>query len=86
VKPLEKPSPDALARIRTLTERQLSPEEARAALAMPLSQAEEEESRSLIRWFRRRYPTPADRLAYARRAYRRWAAVQPAAPGSKTPA
>ncbi len=27
----------------------------------------------LVRWFRRRYPTAADRLAYVRRAYKRWA-------------
>jgi hypothetical protein len=54
----------------------LGPEEARAALAVPLGEAEEEETRSLIRWFRRRYPTPADRLAYARRAYRRWTAAR----------
>ncbi len=40
-----------------------------------------DESRSLIRWFRRRYPTPAERLAYARRAYSRWQAGQPK-PGS----
>ena len=44
-----------------------------------LGEAEEEESRSLIRWFRRRYPTPAERLAYARRAYRRWTASRPTA-------
>jgi hypothetical protein len=69
--------PRALARVRALSERQLSPEEVRAALAVPLGQDEEDESRSLIRWFRRRYPTPADRLAYARRAYRRWVAVRP---------
>jgi hypothetical protein len=69
--------PRALARGRALSERQLSPEELRAALAVPLGQDEEDESRSLIRWFRRRYPTPADRLAYARRAYRRWVAAQP---------
>ena len=56
---------------------ELSAEEFRAALAAPLGEAEEEESRSLIRWFRRRYPTPADRLAYARRAYRRWTAARP---------
>jgi hypothetical protein len=66
-----------LALVRALSERQLSPEEFRAALAIPLGEGEEEESRSLIRWFRRRYPTPADRLAYARRAYRRWAAARP---------
>lgn len=77
MKPLDEPSPAALARIRALSERRLSAEEARAALAVPLGEAEEEESRSLIRWFRRRYPTPAARLAYARRAYRRWAAAQP---------
>lgn len=77
MKPLDLPGPEALARIRALAERQLSPEEVRAALAVPLGQAEEEESRSLIRWFRRRYPTPAARLAYARRAYRRWVAARP---------
>jgi hypothetical protein len=72
VKPLVPPSPDVLARLRAISERQLSPEEFSAALAQPLGEAEEEESRSLIRWFRRRYPTPAARLAYVRRAYRRW--------------
>jgi len=77
VKRAEPPDPAALARIRALAERQLSPEEVRAALAVPLGEAEEQESRSLIRWFRRRYPTPAARLAYARRAYRRWAAALP---------
>jgi len=73
------PSPEALARIRALLERRMSPEEFRAALAVPLGEDEEEESRSLIRWFRRRYPTPAERLAYASRAYRRWLAAAPAA-------
>jgi hypothetical protein len=73
------PAPDlaALARVRALAERQLSPEEVRAALAVPLGGLEEEKSRALIRWFRRRYPTPAERLAYARRAYRRWQAGMP---------
>jgi hypothetical protein len=69
--------PVVVARIRVLSERRLSPSEVRAALAVPLGEAEEEESRSLIRWFRRRYPSPAERLAYARRAYRRWLAAQP---------
>jgi hypothetical protein len=36
---------------------------------------EREEILSLVAWFRRRYPTPADRLAYVRRAYRRWQAT-----------
>jgi hypothetical protein len=26
----------------------------------------------LVEWFRRRYPTPLARLAYARKAYARW--------------
>jgi hypothetical protein len=69
--------PEALTRVGALADRQLSPEEVRAALAVPLGEAEEEESRSLIRWFRKRYPTPAERLAYARRAYRRWTAARP---------
>jgi hypothetical protein len=70
------PTREALARVRAIAERTLSPEEFRAALAVPLTDAELEETRSLIRWFRRRYPAPADRLAYARRAYRRWTAAQ----------
>jgi hypothetical protein len=72
----------AVARVQALSERRLSAEEARAALAVPLGEAEEEETRSLIRWFRRRYPTPAARLAYVRRAYRRWASARPMARGS----
>ena len=77
MKPLAALSPEAIARIRAIAERTLSAEEFRAALAVPLGEAEEEEARSLIRWFRRRYPTPAERLAYARRAYRRWTAARP---------
>ncbi len=72
-----RPDPAALARVRALAERQLSPDEVRAALALPLGEREQEESRALIRWFRRRYPTPAERLAYVRRAYRRWQAAMP---------
>ena len=71
-----KPSTEVLARIRALTERQLSAEEVEAALRIPIDEAEREQIRSLIAWFRRRYPTPADRLAYVRRAYRRWQSSQ----------
>lgn len=77
MKPFPSPRPEALARVRALSQRVLDAEEFRRLLAVPLGEAEEEEARSLIRWFRRRYPTPADRLAYARRAYRRWARSQP---------
>jgi hypothetical protein len=72
VKPLTPPSPEALARVRELADRVLDAEEFLRLLAVPIGEAEEEEARSLIRWFRRRYPTPAERLAYCRRAYRRW--------------
>lgn len=84
MKPATPPSREVLARIRALSERVLSPAEVRAALAVPLGEAEEAEARSLIRWFRRRYPTPAERLAYVRRAYRRWQASQPPNGSSET--
>jgi hypothetical protein len=77
VKAFAAPAPETIAFVRALYERVLGAEEFRAALAVPLGEAEVEEARSLIRWFRRRYPTPADRLAYARRAYRRWRAAGP---------
>lgn len=54
-------------------DRQVSPEEAAAYLATPISDAERDEVLSLVRWFTRRYPTGAERLVYVRRAYRRWA-------------
>jgi hypothetical protein len=33
---------------------------------------ERENIDSLLAWFRRRYPTPKERLAYARRRYEAW--------------
>jgi hypothetical protein len=77
MKPFAAPDRETLARVRALAERRLSPDEVRAALAVPLGETEEEDNLSLIRWFRRRYPTPAERLAYVRRAYRRWLNAQP---------
>jgi len=70
-----RPSPEVIAKVRALSERQLSAEEVEAALRTPVSDWEREEILSLVAWFRRRYPTPADRLAYVRRAYRRWQAT-----------
>jgi hypothetical protein len=83
VKPATPPTATALAHIRELSERVLSADEVRAALAVPLGEAEEEDARSLIRWFRRRYPTPGERLSYVRRAYQRWRAAQPTGPASE---
>ena len=53
-------------------DRALGPAEAREYLDAPISPAEWDEVLALVHWFRRRYPTPAERLAYVRRAYARW--------------
>ena len=66
-------SDTARAEINALTERRLSAEEVRAYLSTPVADEEREEILELARWFRRRYPTGAERLAYVRRAYARWA-------------
>ena len=76
MKRVQAPSPETRERLAALAERQLTPDQVRAAMAVPLSDSERDESLSLIRWFRRRYPTPVERLAYARRAYRRWSTAQ----------
>ena len=44
----------------------------RRAIEQPIDASERDEVLSLVRWFTRRYPTPADRLAYVRQAYARW--------------
>jgi hypothetical protein len=64
--------PDELARVRALSERRLTPGEWTAYVTQPVRAEEREETESLLAWFARRYPTPADRLRYARQAYRRW--------------
>ena len=66
------PTPEAIARVLELSERRLTKEEFDAYVNAPMSEAEAEGIRQLIVWFRRRYPSPAERLAYARRAYDRW--------------
>jgi len=70
---LPTPSAAALARIAALSERRLSDAEW-AAATTPEDLAE---MRAPIRWFRRRYPTPAARLAWARATYRQWARSMP---------
>lgn len=57
-------------------DRQLSDTEARAYLEAPLTDTEREGVLELARWFRTRYPTPIERLAYVRRAYARWRRTQ----------
>jgi hypothetical protein len=66
------PSPETRARIREGAERRLSPEEIEAYLSTTVSDDERERMAELITWFRRRYPTAKERLAWCRRAYARW--------------
>jgi hypothetical protein len=63
---------DRRAALEAAHQRALSAEDAAAYLDAPVSEAERAQARELVRWFRRRYPTGAERLAYVRRAYRRW--------------
>ena len=65
-------SPAARARLAELANRELSVEEWGAQEAIPLAPEEIEHTLALVRWFRKRYPTAAARLAYVRRAYARW--------------
>ena len=65
-------SPETRARLKALAEQPLPLDEWRRRLAVPLSPEEIEHTQALVRWFRRRYPTVGDRLAYVRRAYKRW--------------
>ena len=60
------------ARIRELSERSLSVAEAEAYLSTPIDDEERRATLELVEWFRRRYPTPLERLKYVSQAYRRW--------------
>jgi hypothetical protein len=54
-----------------IRDREMSPEEFDARLKAALADEERmRELADLVRWFRRRYPTIDERLAYARRKYR----------------
>lgn len=68
-RPVPRPS---FANVERLLDEPLSKEAARAYRDAPVSDAERDEVLALVRWFRRRYPTGADRLAYVRRASQRW--------------
>jgi len=65
-------SPEARARLKALAEQPLPLDEWHRRLAIPLSRDEIEHTQELVRWFRRRYPTVGERLAYVRRAHKRW--------------
>jgi hypothetical protein len=46
--------------------------------AVPPTDEEVEETRELVRWFCRRYPTAKERFAYIRRKYAEWTRNPPA--------
>jgi hypothetical protein len=72
------PSPAVLAEVRRDAERRLSREDLDAYVNAPMSPEELQGIHDLIDWFTRRYPTPAERLAYVRRACaRRFLARRP---------
>ena len=66
--------------VRRLVDRTLPADEFQRLLAIPLTDAEREDTRALVRWFTRRYPTPAERFAYIRRARARWLRSSPRQP------
>lgn len=65
-------SPETRARLKALADQPLPLDEWHRRLAIPLSPEEIEHTQALVRWFRRRYPTVGERLAYARRTHKRW--------------
>lgn len=76
------PPAEVLAEVRKDAERSLSPEELDAYVNAPMSREELEGIWELIDWFTRRYPTPAERLAYVRRACAR-RLLSPRRPGRR---
>ena len=70
------PSLQAVQAAAQFSSRKLTSEEFQAYVDAPVSEAERQEALRLIRWFTKRYPTPAERLAYAQRSYARWTAHQ----------
>ena len=65
-------SPAERARLRALCDAPMDAAEFARRAAAPLTPEEIAEPRELVAWFTRRYPTGAERLAYARRAWERW--------------
>jgi hypothetical protein len=74
---LPPPPPGVIEELRSVAERRLSAEEFDAYVNAPMSEEEREETLAMIAWFNRRYPTPRERLAYARRAFARLAGRAP---------
>ena len=63
--------------------RRLSAEEFDAYVHAPMTEAERLAILESVAWFTKRYPTPAERLAAARHAYKQWAQGMPGRRESK---
>jgi hypothetical protein len=71
------PPVEVVDEVRRLAERRLGADEFEAYVRAPMSHEERAEISALIDWFIRRYPTPAARLAQARRSYLAAEALMP---------
>jgi hypothetical protein len=72
--------------LASLVEEPLPVDEFDRRVSAPLDTIEAAEIRDLIRWFTRRYPTPKERLAYARRKFSEWTRpTRIVRPAGKTP-
>jgi hypothetical protein len=58
--------------LASLVEEPLPADEFDRRVSAPVDPSEAAEIRDLIRWFTRRYATPKERLAYARRKFVEW--------------
>ncbi len=65
-------TPTERARLAAMHEEPMDVAEFIRLADAPVTPEEIEEVRALVEWFTRRYPTGAERLAYVRRAYKRW--------------
>jgi hypothetical protein len=65
---------ELISRAAAIANRRLSRRELERALQIPIGEDEARNTLRLIRWFSRRYPTAIERLAYIRRAHKRWRA------------
>lgn len=72
-------SPETIAAARAYAERELTDDEAAAYLATPMTEDERAEILAQHDWFVRRYPTVAERFAWARRQQANIRALQRAA-------
>lgn len=65
------------AELEAREERRLSPEEFAARVAAPWTEQEREDFAALVAWFRRRYPTPLERLRAMRQLAAQWQRNRP---------